>query len=171
MLSTRSCEIRRPRPAPQRGANAEFPSPARGANQQEVRNIGAGNEQDKSHRAEQNEEQRLDLADDAIPQRNHHDLGRAVLLRVSGCEPRVNRVQLRAGFLRRDSGGEAADDGHPTKAAAARHVLLNMQRHPDFRVALGCKFKLARKDADDADALIVELEGAAKDLLVAAEPA
>lgn len=45
-----------------------------------------------------------------------------------------------------------------------------MQRHPDFRVALGCKFKLARKDADDADAFIVELEGAAKDLLVAAEP-
>ena len=46
-----------------------------------------------------------------------------------------------------------------------------MQRHPDLRVASGCKFKLARKDADDADAFIVELYGAAKDMLVAAEPA
>src|SRR5215469_17160310 len=45
-----------------------------------------------------------------------------------------------------------------------------MQGHPDFRVASGCKFKLARKDADDADAFIVELYGTAKDTLVATEP-
>src|SRR5437867_10260402 len=106
-----------------------------------------------------------------MPQRSHHDLNRAVLLWVSRGEPRVNRVQFRPGLLRSDAGGEPADNRHPTKAAAAYQILLNMQRHPDLRVASGCKFKLARKDADDADAFIVELYGAAKDMLVAAEPA
>src|SRR5881409_3963976 len=94
-----------------------------------------------------------------MPQRSHHDLNRAVLLWVSRGEARVNRVQFRPGLLRSDAGGEPADNRHPTKAAAAYQILLNMQRHPDLRVASGCKFKLARKDADDADAFIVSIIG------------
>src|SRR5256886_11584759 len=63
------------------------------------------------------------------------------------------RSQFRPGLLRSDAGGEPADNRHPTKAAAAYQILLNMQRHPDLRVASGCKFKLARRSEEHTSEL------------------
>src|SRR5262252_3751527 len=147
----------------------EFPAPARGANQEEVHNIGAGNEQNEPDRTKENQENRLDLADDALAQRNHHDLDRRVFLRISGRQARRNGIQFRLRLALRGVLGEPADDRHPAEAAARNQVVLDMQRHPDFRVSPGREFKRARENADDADALVVELNCAVEDMRVAAE--
>ena len=75
------------------------------------------------------------------------------------------RLALRGAF------GKPADDRHPAEAAARDQILLDMQRHPEFRVSPRCEFKRGRENADDADALVVKLNRTAQDMRVAAETA
>src|SRR5215467_9439620 len=149
----------------------KFPAPARGANQEKIHDIGAGNEQYEADRAKENQENRLDLADDAFPQRNHRYLNRAVLLRIGGRQVRSNGIQFRLRLALRGAIGEPGNDRHPTEAAARDQIVLDVQRHPDLRVTPGREFKCARENADDGDALVVELNCAAKDMRVFAETA
>ena len=124
-----------------------------------------------THGAEENQEQRLDLADNALTQRNHHNLDSAVLLRISRAEPRADGIQFRLRLLLGDAWSKAADHGHPTETAARRQILLNMQRDPDFRVTSRRKLKFAGKNADDADAVGVQPDGTPYDVRVATETA
>src|SRR4029077_21221046 len=95
----------------------------------------------------------------------------AVFLGVSGRQVCGNGIHFRLRLALRGAVGEQADDRHPAEAAAHDQILLDMQRHPDFRVSPGREFKRARENADDADAFVVKLNRTAQDMRVSAETA
>ena len=153
----------------QRHAHRELAPAIDGAAHHQVGNVGAGDQQNEAHRSKQHQQQRTNVADNLRAQRCDVDADRRILPRICARQLRVECVHLGPRLLQRDAGREPRDDIQPASVPRRGFVIVQVQRHPDWRDAGRTEFEIARQDADHGDRLAIEAQNASHNAGVGGE--
>ena len=146
-------------------ANAELALADRGARQQHVRDVAARDDEQQAHGAEQRVEHAAEITHDPVDDGDDlESVVRRVILRVLGCAPRPDDVQLRLRRFRGDArpqvGLERAEAARRPRVAAA----LEVSRQPQVG---DVPLESRRHDPDDRPRLAVEHHRPAEDAGIA----